>query len=603
MNEFENQNVTGSDPLKKEVQLQPGTEPTGNQGQQFTGYDPYTGQPIFQNTGNEQAAYNQSTNTQQAGYNQNAGTQQNGYNQNTGYQQTGYDQNPGYQQTGYNQNPGYQQNGYQQGAGYAGSNEVPPTPKKKSGAKIAIAVIAGIVVVGVLGIGIAAAFKVFGGDHVKPEQAFKNTLAAAENSSYNNIFGTKEMFQECIETGYEADTSLTMEQSDGEVFPGSLTLNLAVKADNKNFKFDVIGNGKMSGITIDDCEFYMDRDSALVSIPILYDKAIELDYSGDFAGRLEDSELASLSGMTSTTIDQAALLVQIIQECADAKTAEKADGTVQSDRIIKDFFANVETSKADAKKVEIDGKERKCKGYTLTITEEDVTALLEGYKELSMNHDFHLSEEVLGQLAEYGVNITSDTANYENIIDSLAGMDDIEANVYIYKGQIAAIDAESDDLEFTYETEGGSNYLENMEMSYQGVNGDMEIVRETTDDKESYETSLKIISKSLNDSFTLKASYDKKTQDFKTKIGFGDDYVFNCKGTITELNKGKSVNMDLDKVEVLENDDIAFKCSGKFSLGVLSETVEKPDMESVEILGLSQMELYSLILEFGSALK
>ena len=543
-----------------------------NQGQQFVGYDPYTGQPVYQNVGYQQNEYNQ-----------NAGYQQNEYNQNAGYQQNGYNQNTGYQQNGYNPNMGYQQNG-----------AVPAAPKKKGGAKVLIGVGAAVAVVAVGAVGVFAASSVLGKGNVKPEDAFVNTFENAKNeSSYNNIFGVSDMFKECKDKGFETETSITVDQVDGEKVPGSLTINLATKADNKNSAFDIVGSGKMSGISVDDCEFYMDRDQALVNIPILYDKAFSIDYSGDFAQKLEDSDLISYSGMTDSDIEEIALVVKAFQELADASAKGDVSNTDELKQVRKDFFANVEMEKTDAKKVTIDGKEKKCKGYTLTITEDDVVGVIEALQDIAENNNSLFSEDLMEQFAEYGIDLSSDTSSYDEMITAIEGMDDIEANVYIYKGQVAAIDTESDDFTFSYVTEGGNNYLENMECKMKVDGEKITFTRETTDDKAAYDTKYTVSAD--GEKITFSSSYDKKSQEFKVEFNAGDEGGMTCKGTITDLQKGKSVSMDIDKLELTEYGSSILKCSGTFSFGALTSSVEKPDVDSVDILEMSSGDLFEIL--------
>ena len=105
---------------------------------------------------------------------------------------------------------------------------------------------------------------------------------------------------------------------------------------------------------------------------------------------------------------------------------------------------------------EIDGKERKCKGYKTTITSDNAEKLLKNMQTIVVDY--------CGDI-EYGTYESETIEDYfDDLISEAEDMSDVDITVYIYKNKIAAIasEVEDEDEKVVIEFNGGATRCENV---------------------------------------------------------------------------------------------------------------------------------------------
>jgi len=184
-----------------------------------------------------------------------------------------------------------------------------------------------------------------------------------------------------------------------------------------------------------------------------------------------------------------------------------------------------EIKKADKKKFEVDGKDRNCAGYTLTLTEECLEDLVDAVFE-ALEED--IDEEILDAL-------------YDECDNMFKGMEDVETSIYIYKDMLAAIvfDIDGNELEVLFL--GGDFRTQNILVEANGNTG-LELEGKTEGSVESYE--LEVSGESV---FALE--YDAKSGDLEielTRYGTTLEVEANLKGSANEF----AFLMDMDALGV-----------------------------------------------------
>jgi len=198
--------------------------------------------------------------------------------------------------------------------------------------------------------------------------------------------------------------------------------------------------------------------------------------------------------------------------------------------------------KCESKKVEIDGKDRKCKGYKVVITGENVADLLRASQEAS---EAAYGDD-LDELVEAVSILTGEDFDRHNPLSSFYGVDEdeleeiedegelFEIYVYIYKGKLAAV--ETDD--FSVEFNGGDNRASNMTIDL----GYDTITRVSEMDGSVEEGKIK-----ANGETIVKYSYNKRTGEFKLSDG---ELGIAGLGGVFQV-KGKKILMEFKYEEML----------------------------------------------------
>ena len=138
---------------------------------------------------------------------------------------------------------------------------------------------------------------------------------------------------------------------------------------------------------------------------------------------------------------------------ANAQVTEK-EITEQVAKVLMDEYKTIEVKKADKKTFEIDDKERKCKGYTVVVTEENIENFVKGIENIY---------EVYGIMNDDLKEAT------ETLYDAIKGIDDKEVTFYLYKNKLASINTEIDNEEMELHFLGGTRRIQNIEVLVDGT--------------------------------------------------------------------------------------------------------------------------------------
>ena len=300
-----------------------------------------------------------------------------------------------------------------------------------------------------------------------------------------------------------------------------------------------------------------------MSIPILSDDVLIYDGTEETSGYLADM----VDEETLKELDEQ-LLTLADAETTDEELAERVF------KIITDEYKTMDVKKAEKESFEVDGKERKCKGYTVVITEENIENIFKGIENVY---------EV------YGIMNAEMEDNLDVIYDAIEDIDDTEITFYIYKNKLAAINTEIDDEELEAHFLGGTRRMQNIEVLVDG--------EKVTEIKGTVDGSTEKTRLYFDGEKVATVKYNSKTGELEM-VG-SPEFEFEFSGVIKngkdsfvlEVNNFDYPEMDLqmDGKLTITNDAEYKKLSGdEFNLKTASE------LDWMEMVGnaLSELGLY-----------
>ncbi len=237
-------------------------------------------------------------------------------------------------------------------------------------------------------------------------------------------------------------------------------LSATVARDSKDGKLSVKADVDMGGMLSQEVNFYFDDSSVQVSLPDINDEVYLYDYTADNEGAVADL----IYDYTDGEIED----LNTVFRCANNFLKSNDAYVKEVKSSFKKAYKEVEVEKIDSEEFEIDGKDRKCKGYEMHITEENIEDFIRAYSDAGNAVYGDDIEELLYAVAnltgeddlveEY--QMTQDSESMARMISEEIGTIDID--FYLYGGKLAAIIYEDDDVEITVEFQGGDTRCSNM---------------------------------------------------------------------------------------------------------------------------------------------
>jgi uncharacterized protein YerC len=208
------------------------------------------------------------------------------------------------------------------------------------------------------------------------------------------------------------------------------------------------------------------------------------------------------------------------------KGVDNSEGQDEFVEAIQKEFDSLKFEKISAETFEVDGKDRKCKGYATTIEADNINNILEAYMD-------YIESSMPAALRQ-----NMDWSEFEELEDEIDDMDDLNVSFFIYKNKLACIRIDEDgDDPVEIQFKGGDYRLQNVELvvdgtTYMKLSGEKDGSTETIKLKAEGET-------------VLKSEYDTKSGDFEIEVS-----NVTVKGNIESSRKG--VTITISKISSLD---------------------------------------------------
>lgn len=306
-------------------------------------------------------------------------------------------------------------------------------------------------------------------------------------------------------------------------------------------------------------QVYYDDSVILLNAPDLVDDVFKYDYTKKNNGYIADM----ISQNTEGSIEDVNIILSSFWKIYDKR--DKLNSEITSR--LKDAADDLTFEKTDSKKFEVDGKDRKCKGYRMVITGRDVKAFMDCYSEANKDvygDDYDEILRAVGRLTGEDISdISMDDLDY-----GIPNMDEVELYFYIYKNRLAAVEVEVDGEKVSIRFEGGDTRTSRIVISADGE----KLIKES-----SIEDSVEEGTIEVEDEVVLKYSYDIKSGEMKLSPQGEDPVkftVFAEKGKEARLEYAGEVGWDswLDLMLTISKGSRISKPEGEtVDLGELSE--------------------------------
>lgn len=219
--------------------------------------------------------------------------------------------------------------------------------------------------------------------------------------------------------------------------------------------------------------------------------------------------------------------IEIVNEVLSSLTSKKQKNDIGKDiaKAALAEFNDWKFEKVSKKQFKIDGKERKCVGYTTTVAEDDVLALMEAvYKVVEENMDIEELEDA-----------------YSDLEEEFEDMPDMDVTVYVYDKMLAAILLEVDGEEMEILFKGGDTRWQNLKVEIEGEEI-LTLKGKTADSVEKYALE-------VGGAEVLNVEYNPKTSEFEMEAG---RYMFGTAVALKANVQGNAnkLTIDLKRLEV-----------------------------------------------------
>lgn len=216
-------------------------------------------------------------------------------------------------------------------------------------------------------------------------------------------------------------------------------------------------NVNMSGIIDQTMECYADGSVIEVALPEINSTVYEYDFSKKGKGAIADAIERSTKGDIKDLNDVISGCMEIIK--AQPETSKKL--VLEMRKVIN----KIKVEDAGNEVFEVNDKDVRCKGYKLVITDEDMIAMVEAVKKAETKQCSEAKEKVLKGLSALSGDDFDEEYNdaYDELEDAIDDVDDVEVTVYLYKGKLAAVMMEDNNVELKLLLEGGEHRTSNME--------------------------------------------------------------------------------------------------------------------------------------------
>ena len=331
---------------------------------------------------------------------------------------------------------------------------------------------------------------------------------------------------------------------DGKVESNSINVTYSSKTNEKQF------SGKINVEDTPEISFLagIDKNKVKAEIPLLGNKLFIYDYHEEKSGYLKEQ----LGSDTLDAIDKACETV--------FSQKEQKNQTEKLAKILTRQYKDLKFKSVGKDSFEVNGKDRKCKGYQVTVTEDTMKDFVDALDDFT-------SEE-LGDIYDQ-----ADVREaFNELRDGFDGMPDMDITFYIYKGKLACVsfEVQGDELQLLFK--GGKTRTQNMELKADGETL-MELEGEVSGKTEKSRLY-------VDGDKVLEMEYNAKTGDYE--LDLTDDVRIS--GTLKTDRKGFEFS--------IRGDDI----SGTVTIKKGAE-IEKYSGEEFDIGNASESDIYGLVSE------
>ncbi len=273
-----------------------------------------------------------------------------------------------------------------------------------------------------------------------------------------------------------------------------------------------------------------------------------------------------------------------------------------------EMYDEMKVEKAESKNLMVDGEGRSCKGYTLTISGEQIQRLLDVLVETyESNEVFRLYVDNLF-IAGFGYTSRAELLEYFDpavLLSDLA--DDIGENreevvitFHVYRNNLARLAAEFwDGISVEWNIYGGNFPLENTKLTITDGYETNEYIRTGSQEGDLYKAEYQMDYDGGEIEFCLEYDREKGDLEYGINVGYGLytlDYLMQ--GEIEKTVPGSELTLRIDTFEMNGTEFLAGDITFSDEVGEIA----KPEGEKRNIMRMTQGDWYGILMEIAGNL-
>lgn len=410
---------------------------------------------------------------------------------------------------------------------------------------------------------VAAATGAIGGNKRKiVENAWKETLAQSEKGikdgwqldEYADMFQEKQMHMDAdLDIEYLGNMEIQMD-SDGTQRGGTIGIGY-------------------NGAALFEVDFYADREELRVGIPGMTDYVFYVD----FATYAEDVEEFIQNYNLYYGIGDALRSLPVYGGLwdADAGKAAREETLGRIKEACDDI--SVKVRKAQSKRLPVNGTERSCKGYVITLDNEDVAGFVATYKTLYEENEIfrnYLDRQMGGAAQAYDEVME----NLDMFMESCEEAGSLEIYCYICDDVLAQVTFDNDTVSFEWNIYGGSFPLENMDFILSCGRDDFALARSGNRDGSDYQAEYTI--SSAGNEMGLSVDYDNESGEIGLELKFGYYTLMLLEGNLEKTIPGRELTVEIDTFVAAYEEILC----GSVSISNECGEIEKPEGRLTNVL-------------------
>ena len=469
-------------------------------------------------------------------------------------------------------------------------DQIPPEPpKKKKKTGLIIGIVAAVMLIAIAVILLFTVFKKTPEEKVK--EALTNTFAELSDTSYN-IYEDSLGISEIDLDDLDVDMTYTINSLPDydELEGASLGVSTSIEKDgetvNEDVSLDIQIGGESVGVTL----YYID-DVLYLEIPEIF---------GDAVFELDASEiLEAYSGTSDEAISEETEKINDLYEENIGDSGENLKESVTYEKIGKTTITNH------------NGDDVKCTEYEVTVPVEAVEDYVTSYCDyLNACTDEYLTDDILEYMdldmtvSELKTYISTIQEYYEYIFTK-----DFSYTAYIADDKVVRLEADYGisvlgvKIEFLADFMGEDLVTNDMYVSLSAGDAMIEYTATKDGNSKSAESSSDLLLTASDEvvaEVTSDMDFDVSSGDYTyvSELIYLDEVLatFEIDGAITNINKGKSFDVEIDNVTFDVDGYTVFDISADMSYGNRGEDIEQPDLSNVyDINTIASEELDELI--------
>lgn len=461
-------------------------------------------------------------------------------------------------------------------------------PEKKSRKVPIIIASAAVAVCAVIILAIIFIPKMLMGDREKVLKAVAEVMSAEDPSSVFNYLGIADINKkDTVQASFDISLDNVSEVL-GEM-PGDLTFVLDYMMDNKNKQlfFDLILGFSGEQVALD---FYADTNELQVAMPGYMEGYISAPVK-DFAMNFNQSIFGE-----SLQLDE-----ETFGDLNFFDDEEETETTAETDDLYKEYLAlynNMTVEKqTSSKSFNINGKDKTCAAYLMTIKAEDMQKVLERSFEIASVNEI---------MDEYYASLGLDYDDYKDQVISFFE-DDFQLMFYLDGNTLASIQVVDSidlqgmelDLQIDFTTVAKDNVEFKAYITFSVSGQEIKVVLERTQEStgDYHYSELKgYIEEYDMYSISYTKSYDESDKYFDYLISFDASIAVieaGLNGTVQDLKKGESFELDFERI-YLDAMGEGIDFSGSFSMGPVKDAIEPFSGTKYELFEMDESQIQDL---------